>query len=47
MKTSLQHVVKVKRGAIAKRAGKALSNYKKGAIKKGNIKDLYKDFENG
>ncbi len=47
MKTKAQHVVKVKRDAIAKRASKALSNYKKGPIKKGDINDLYKDLENG
>jgi hypothetical protein len=47
MKTNAQHVVKVKRAVIARRADAALSNLKKGLVKKGSVKDLYKDIENG
>jgi len=34
-----------KRDAIAKRAKEATANLKKGAIKKGTVKNLYKDLE--
>ena len=34
-----------KRNAIAKRAKEAMTNLKKGLVKKGTVKDLYKDLE--
>ncbi|HPD58103.1 MAG TPA: hypothetical protein PKW17_12735 [Smithellaceae bacterium] len=42
-----KQLIEARRDAIAKRASAATSNFKKGAIKKGSIKDLYKDLENG
>jgi hypothetical protein len=42
-----KQLIDARRDAIAKRANIASSNLKKGAIKKGSIKDLYKDLENG
>jgi hypothetical protein len=42
-----KQLIDSRRDAIAKRAGIASSNLKKGAIKKGSVKDLYKDLENG
>ncbi len=42
-----KQLIDARRDAIAKRANTASSNLKKGAIKKGSIKDLYKDLENG
>jgi len=41
-----KQLVDAKRDAIAKRAREALSNLRKGAIKKGSVKDLRKDLEN-
>ena len=42
-----KQLIDARRDAIAKRATAASSNLKKGAIKKGSVKDLYKDLENG
>ncbi len=42
-----KQLIDARRDAIAKRANAASSNLKKGAIKKGSAKDLYKDLENG
>jgi hypothetical protein len=42
-----KQLIDARRDAIAKRASTALSNLKKGAIKKGSVKDLYRDIENG
>ena len=42
-----KQLIDARRDAIAKRASTASSNLKKGAIKKGSVKDLYKDLENG
>jgi hypothetical protein len=42
-----KQLVDARRDAIARRAGTALSNLKKGAIKKGSVKDLYRDIEDG
>jgi hypothetical protein len=42
-----KQLIDARRDAIAKRASIASSNLKKGAIKKGSVKDLYKDLENG
>ena len=42
-----KQLIDARRDAIAKRARTASSNLKKGAIKKGSVKDLYKDLENG
>jgi hypothetical protein len=42
-----RNIIRAKRNAIARRTAIALSNLKKGAIKKGSVKDLYKDLENG
>jgi hypothetical protein len=40
-----KQLTEAKREAIAKSAKKAMVNLKKGAVKKGAIKDLYKDLE--
>jgi len=40
-----KQLIEAKRDAIAKRAKKAMSNFKKGAVKKGSLKELYKDLE--
>lgn len=40
-----KQLVETKRNAIAKRAKEAMSNLKKGNIKKGTVKELYKDLE--
>lgn len=40
-----KQLIEAKREAIAKRAKEAMTNLKKGLIKRGNIKDLYKDLE--
>ena len=42
-----KQLIDARRDAIAKHASAVTSNFKKGAIKKGSIKDLYKDLENG
>ena len=42
-----KQLIDARRDAIAKRARTASSNLKNGAIKKGSVKDLYKDLENG
>jgi len=40
-----RQVMEAKRDTIARRAKMAVTNYKKGFVKKGTIKDLYKDLE--
>jgi hypothetical protein len=40
-----KQLVEAKREAIARRAKKAMANVRKGRIKKGTLKDLYKDLE--
>jgi ribosomal protein S1 len=40
-----KQLTEAKRDAIAKRAKEATANLKKGAIKKGTVKNLYKDLE--
>jgi len=40
-----KQLMEAKREAIAKNAKRAMANLKKGAVKKGTIKDLYKDLE--
>jgi ribosomal protein S1 len=40
-----KQLTEAKRDAIAKRAKEATANLKKGATKKGTVKDLYKDLE--
>lgn len=40
-----KQLIEAKRDAITKRAKEALSNLKKGAIKRGTVKDLFKDLE--
>ena len=40
-----KQLVEAKREAIAKNAKRAMANLKKSAVKKGTIKDLYKDLE--
>lgn len=47
MKTTIRHIIKAKRDVIARRVKVSLSNLKKDTSKKGSVKDLYKDFENG
>jgi hypothetical protein len=42
-----KQLIDARRDAIAKRTSAASSNLKKGAIKKGSVKDLYKDLEDG
>lgn len=37
--------IETKREAIAKRSKEAISNLKKGTIKKGTVKELYRDLE--
>jgi hypothetical protein len=37
--------IETKREAIAKRAKEAMTNLKKGRVKRGTIKELYKDLE--
>ena len=41
-----RNIIRAKRNAIARRAFIALSNLKKGLVKKGNVKDMYKNIEN-
>jgi len=40
-----KQLTEAKRDAIAKRAKEAMTNLKKGAIRKGTVQDLYKDLE--
>lgn len=40
-----RQLIEAKRGAIAKRAKRAMLNLRKGAVRKGTVKDLYKDLE--
>ena len=40
-----KQLIEAKREAIAGKAKKAVANLKKGAVKKGAIKELYKDLE--
>lgn len=40
-----KQLIEAKRDAIAKRAKEAMANLKKRMIKKGTIKELYKDIE--
>jgi hypothetical protein len=41
----LKQLLEAKRDSIARRAKTAMANLKRGKVKKGTIKDLYKDFE--
>ena len=40
-----KQLIEAKREAITKRAKEAITNLKKGIIKKGTVKELYKDLE--
>jgi hypothetical protein len=40
-----KQLIEAKREAIAKRAKEAMANLKKGMIKRGTVKELYKDLE--
>jgi len=40
-----KQLIEAKREAIARRAKKAMANVRKGRVKKGTLKDLYKDVE--
>ena len=40
-----KQLIDAKREAIAKRAKRAMFNYRKGAVKKGTLKELHKDLE--
>lgn len=40
-----KQLIEAKRASIAKRATEAVTNLKKGAVKKGTIKDIYGDLE--
>lgn len=40
-----KQLTEAKREAIAKRAKEAMANLRKGMIKKGTVKELYKDLE--
>jgi ribosomal protein S1 len=40
-----KQLIEAKREAIAKRAKRAMANLRKGAVRKGAVKDLYKDLE--
>lgn len=40
-----RQIIEAKREAIAKRARKAMANLRKGAVRKGSVKELYKDLE--
>jgi hypothetical protein len=42
-----KQLIEAKRNAIARRAQEAKANLKKGLVKKGTIKDLYKELEVG
>jgi len=40
-----KQLIDAKRGAITKRAKEAMANLKKGMVKRGTTRDLYKDLE--
>jgi hypothetical protein len=40
-----RQLIEAKREAIAKRAKKTMTNLRKGAVRKGTIRELYKDLE--
>ncbi len=40
-----KQLLEAKRQPIAKRAREAMTSIKKGMVKKGNVKDLYRDLE--
>ncbi len=40
-----KQLIEAKREAIAKRAKEAMANLKKGIVKRGTVKELYKDLE--
>ena len=40
-----KQLTEAKRDAVAKRAREVMANFKKGAVRKGTIQDLYKDLE--
>lgn len=40
-----KQIIEAKRETLALRAAEALSNYERGLIKKGSIKDLHEDLE--
>ena len=40
-----KQLIEAKRDAIAERAKKAMANLRRGAVKKGTVKELYKDLE--
>lgn len=40
-----KQLIEAKRKAISKRAVEAVANLKKGAVKKGTVKDIYGDLE--
>jgi len=40
-----KQLMETKRDTIAKRDKEAMTNYKKGKIKRGTVKDLYRDLE--
>ena len=40
-----KQLIEAKRNALAKRAREAVANLRKGRVKKGTVKDLYKDLE--
>jgi hypothetical protein len=40
-----KQLIEAKREAIAKRAKEAMANLKKGVIKRGTVKEFYKDLE--
>ncbi len=40
-----KQLIEAKRDAIAKRAKRAMANLRKGAVRKGAVKDLYRDLE--
>ena len=42
-----KQLIEAKRDALAKQAKRAMSNLKKGAVKRGTVKELYKDLEIG
>jgi hypothetical protein len=42
-----KQMIEAKRNAISKRAKRAILNLKKGAVKKGTVKELYEDLELG
>jgi hypothetical protein len=46
-KASVQHIIESRRDAIAMRVKGHLSSLRKGSIKKGSVKALFKDLENG